>query len=126
MIIEDIIFNFHVRIKVVHSIPGRMRIHIPIAKKIPEALHLSDRHFEAFKMVKGINDVRFSYMTCNAIVEYDLTKTTEEKILSNFKSIAKFAQQHKESLEQFTPNQKEEAFDYFVELIKPYIQNENL
>lgn len=33
MIIEDIIFNFHVRIKVVHSIPGRMRIHIPIAKK---------------------------------------------------------------------------------------------
>lgn len=126
MIIEDIIFNFHVRIKVVHSIPGRMRVHIPLAKKIPENLHLSERHFEVFKLITGVTMVSFSYMTCNAIVQYDATLTNEEKILSSLKHVAKFAQQHKEPLTQFAPEQKEEAFDYFVELITPYIQNENL
>lgn len=126
MIIEDIIFNFHVRIKVVHSIPGRMRIHIPLVKKIPENLYLTAEEFDELQLIKGITSASFSYTTCNAIVQYDVTKTTEEKILESLKSIAKFAQQHKASLVQFKPEEKEEAFKYFIELVTPYIQKENL
>ncbi len=60
------------RIKVLHSIEGRVRIKLPDLDKIPEnnKIHEEDV-MKAVKMLNGIKDVSINYVIGTCIINYD-------------------------------------------------------
>lgn len=122
MIISDIIFNLHMNFKVIHSIPGRMRIHVPVAKKIPAEWQFDNSYFEMAQIIPGIKKIDFSYVTCNALITYDPSLTDEKTIILNMKQVAAIANENKKTLKQFGPDQKDQASEYFGRVIKEHFK----
>ncbi len=81
MNIEDILLNKVLKIKVLHSTPGEMRVHVPILKKAPEKWQIDSGLLSLEKLFDGINEVTFSYETGNAAIKYDPSKIGEDEIL---------------------------------------------
>lgn len=121
MIIEELIHNMFIKIQVVHAIPGRMRLHIPYAKKIPKEWQFEEMYFNSAKQIKGVKKVEFCYETANALVLYDPKVTSQERLLETFKDIAKLAAKHNAELSKFTPEQKDEAYAYLNKLVTTHL-----
>ncbi len=122
MIISDIIFNMHVKFKVVHSIPGRLRIHVPSAKKIPKSWQFDQEYFELFSCIPGLTKIEFNYVTHNALITYDNKLTNDQKIIANLKEITKLAHNNKEKLASFDVSQKEEAAKWFSSIVEEHLK----
>ena len=62
--------------KIVHQLPGRIKIHLPLIKGISvEKLKLlADRLFADFELPDGIKKVRPNPITGNVVIEYDPNK----------------------------------------------------
>jgi hypothetical protein len=62
--------------KIVHQLPGRIKIHLPLIKGISvERLKLlADRLFADFDLPDGIKKVRPNPITGNVVIEYDPNK----------------------------------------------------
>jgi hypothetical protein len=62
--------------KIVHQLPGRIKIHLPLIKGISvERLKLlADRLFADFELPEGIKKVRPNPITGNVVIEYDPNK----------------------------------------------------
>ena len=62
--------------KIVHQLPGRIKIHLPLIKGISvEKLKLlADRLFADFELPDGIKRVRPNPITGNVVIEYDPNK----------------------------------------------------
>ncbi len=123
MLISDILFNIHVRAKVVHAIPGRMRVHIPIAKKIPEAWRMDAAHLDVFKRIHGVTGLEFNYLTSNALILYDPELTDEKHIIENMMVMAKLANTYRKKLSSFTADEKESAIKWFVHMLESEFVN---
>jgi hypothetical protein len=83
------------RPKVVHSIPGRMRLHVPLLKK----LHNGNEDWVAaivdlLKTPQGIDEVTPSLATGNILLRYDNDKLTESEILNFLNSITRIFHAH--------------------------------
>ena len=65
-----------------HSIPGRLRLKVSNASKIPQEAKEYDKYVvQGLKMLDGIKDVEFNYVTGSVVITYDTKKTYEEKIV---------------------------------------------
>ncbi len=111
-------FNTLYKFQVMHSIPGRLRLHIPYIKKIPENWHLEESYFELAKKVKGISKLELSFVTGNVLILYDVKLTNEQDIIKNLKELGKLALQNKSFFEKFNPEQKDEMIREFIRLGK--------
>jgi len=62
--------------KIVHQLPGRIKIHLPLIKGVSvERLKLlADRLFADFELPDGIKKVRPNPITGNVVIEYDPNK----------------------------------------------------
>ncbi len=118
MIISDILFNLQVRVKIKHSIPGRLRIHIPFAKNIPQEWRIDDAYFDVFKCIHGVTAFEFNFVTSNALVLYDPNLTDPQHIIDNMKAMTKLANKHRQKLMAFTVEEKEEAAKWFTQMIE--------
>ena len=72
------------RPKVLHSLPGRVRIHVPALRHIP--VDSKDR-FAAplahlIALPEGIDNVEISFQTGNLLIRYDPDKITENEIVA--------------------------------------------
>ena len=57
-------FLYFNKIKVVHSIPGRLRLQIPGLDKVPEDMKKYEHYTTSIiKMEKGIEEISYSYIT---------------------------------------------------------------
>ena len=82
MNIKNHIIKHFIKFKVVHSIPGRLRLKVNNASKIPqEAIEYDKYVVQGLKMLDGIKDVEFNYITGSVVITYDTKKTYEEKIV---------------------------------------------
>jgi len=118
MFISDILFNMHIKVKVVHSIPGRLRLHVPFAKKIPAEWRVDDVYFEVFKCIHGVSEFEFNYITSNALIKYDNKATNEKKIIENLKAMTKLANKHRQKLSEYSIEEKEDAAIWFGKMIE--------
>ena len=81
MNIKNHIIKHFIKFKVVHSIPGRLRLKVNNASKIPQEAKEYDKYVvQGLKMLDGIKDVEFNYITGSVVITYDTKKTYEEKI----------------------------------------------
>lgn len=117
LLITDIIFNMHMNFKIIHSIPGRMRIHVPIAKKIPTEWEFNNSHLDIVKIIRGISKLEFNYVTSNALITYNPNITGDKKIIADLKQIASIANKYKKELMAFESDEKDQASKYFAQIV---------
>ncbi len=82
--------------KVIHSIPGRVRISVPVLKKIPA--HLQPQSWEhSLIKVAGITSASCNYTSGNLLIHFDPETTSQQKILFWLNNVSKklFANRHK-------------------------------
>ena len=122
MIFEQVLFNLAIKVNIVHSIPGRLRVNIPYAKKIPKEWQLENSFFNVIKRMKGIKDIQFCYVTANGLVLYDANETQPELIIKMFYEIARVVNQYKSELSSFNANQKEAALECVTKLLEAHFE----
>ena len=121
MRVEDLIFKVLLRFKVVHSIPGRIRIHIPMSRKIPKEWKQSLENLDRLKELEGIREVDFSMITGNALVHYDPEKISEKEIIETLREIAKVLKTHRQELARRADQDQHQALEYLLNLLKVHI-----
>lgn len=76
-------FFYFNKIKVVHSIPGRLRLYIPGMEKVPNEMRKYDYYTtNLIKLHNGIEDISYSYITGKILLTYDVKKQTKKKLLT--------------------------------------------
>ena len=107
-------FFYFNKVKVVHSIPGRLRLHIPGLENIPEEMKKYDYYTtNLIKSAEGIHDVSYSYVTGKILLPYDVKKTNEKKIVDWLNLIWKKVVDNQEVYEGMSPKEIEKNLDKF-------------
>lgn len=89
------------RPKVVHSIPGRLRLHVPLLKKMNSGNgDWISVIVDLLKTLMGIDEVLPSPATGNILLRYDDKRLTESEILTFLTSITKIFHAHLDDFEQ--------------------------
>ena len=107
------------QIKVVHSIPGRLRLFVPNLSKVPEELKKYDN--EVKKLIlskKGIKSVEYSYITNKILLYYDPNLISEKGILEWMNKVWKTVINHPELYENKSLKEIEDNLEIFYDLIK--------
>ena len=107
------------QIKVVHSIPGRLRLFVPNLSKVPEELKKYDN--EVKKLIlskKGIKTVEYSYITNKILLYYDPNLISEKEILEWMNKVWKTVINHPELYENKSLKEIEDNLGIFYDLIK--------
>ena len=107
------------QIKVVHSIPGRLRLFVPNLSKVPEELKKYDN--EVKKLIlskKGIKTVEYSYITNKILLYYDPNLISEKEILEWMNKVWKTVINHPELYENKSLKEIEDNLEIFYDLIK--------
>ncbi len=80
------VFN---QLKIVHRLPGRLRISVPGLEKIPsEWLHYKTDLIEIIKRRQGIQDLELSIVTGRVLIHYDPQQITPIRILQWIRRVA--------------------------------------
>ena len=107
------------QIKVVHSIPGRLRLFVPNLSKVPEELKKYNN--EVKKLIlskKGIKSVEYSYITNKILLYYDPNLISEKEILEWMNKVWKTVINHPELYENKSLKEIEDNLEIFYDLIK--------
>ena len=107
------------QIKVVHSIPGRLRLFVPNLSKVQEELKKYDN--EVKKLIlskKGIKSVEYSYITNKILLYYDPNLISEKEILEWMNKVWKTVINHPELYENKSLKEIEDNLEIFYDLIK--------
>ena len=107
------------QIKVVHSIPGRLRLFVPNLSKVPEELKKYDN--EVKKLIlskKGIKSVEYSYITNKILLYYDPNLISEKGILEWMNKVWKTVVNHPELYQNKSLKEIEDNLEVFYDLIK--------
>ena len=107
------------QIKVVHSIPGRLRLFVPNLSKVPEELKKYDN--EVKKLIlskKGIKSVEYSYITNKILLYYDPNLISEKEILEWMNKVWKTVVNHSELYENKSLKEIEDNLEIFYDLIQ--------
>lgn len=77
------------QVKVVHHIPGRLRLHIPLLERpSPEWLMYQADLIEIVKLKKGIDHIEMSLISGRVLINYDPDHTSKSQILLWFQDLA--------------------------------------
>ena len=107
------------QIKVVHSIPGRLRLFVPNLSKVPEELKKYDNEVKKFILSKkGIKSVEYSYITNKILLYYDPNLISEKEILEWMNKVWKTVVNHPELYENKSLKEIEDNLEIFYDLIK--------
>ena len=124
------------KVKVVHSIPGRIRLLIPSLDKFPEEMKKHEHYISAIiKLKNGIKSVEYSYLTSKILIEYeywwkvkyptnkilieyDKTKLKEQDIVDWLNKIWKIIVDNEEVYHGMSVDEVEKNVKRFYEMLK--------
>ena len=70
------------KVKVIHSIPGRIRLFIPSLDKMPNQMKKYEDYISSIlKLKDGIDKIEYSYLTNKVLIIYDKEKLNENDIV---------------------------------------------
>jgi len=102
MILQKVV-DLAIKIKVIESISGRLRVNVPKIKKIPEEYRVEDENLTSvFFVITGVKSVSFSYLTGDVLFIYNDEITDEKKILKNVRKIIQIAISNRKEFEHIT------------------------
>ena len=107
------------KVKVVHSIPGRIRLLIPSLDKFPEQMKKHEHYITTIiKLKNGIKSVEFSYLTSKILIEYDKTKLKEQDIVDWLNKIWKIIVDNEDVYQGMSVDDVEKNVKRFFEMLK--------
>ncbi len=107
------------KVKVVHSIPGRIRLFIPSLDQFPEQMKKYENYITAIiKLKAGINNIEYSYTTSKILVEYNKTKLKEEDIVNWLNKIWKIIVDNEDVYHGMSMDEVEKNVKKFYEMLK--------
>ena len=107
------------QIKVIHSIPGRLRLSVSNLSEIPKELKKYDyRVTELILSKKGIKSIEYSYITNKILLYYDVKLTSEKEILDWLNKVWKTVVKHSELYENKSLKEIENNLNTFYNIIK--------
>jgi hypothetical protein len=72
---------------VVHSLPGRLRLHVPVLAQIPEEAPVDEYVALAMNAIEGVKTVEVSRASSRALIGYDARKLSERQIVDLVRSL---------------------------------------
>lgn len=107
------------KVKVVHSIPGRVRLLIPSLDKFPEQMKKYESYITGIiKLKTGINNIEYSYLTSKVLIEYDKTKLNEEDIVNWLNKIWEIIVNNEEVYHEMSVDEVEKNVKKFYNMLK--------
>ena len=111
-------FLYFNKIKVVHSIPGRLRLQIPGLDKVPEDMKKYENYTTSIiKMEPGIEEVSYSYITSKVLVKYNPRLTNEKKIVDWLNYVWKKIVENEDVYSKMSVEEIERNLDKFYEIL---------
>lgn len=107
------------KVKVVHNIPGRIRLLIPSLDKFPEQMKKHEHYITTIiKLKNGIKSVEFSYLTSKILIEYDKMKLKEQDIVDWLNKIWKIIVDNEDVYQGMSVDDVEKNVKRFFEMLK--------
>ncbi len=107
------------KIKIIHSIPGRLRVSVPGLELIPhEAKEYETYLSDLIKLKKGIQDISYSYMTNKVLFLYDTSCITDKEIVQWLEIIMKTLMEKEKDLKHLPLKTLELNFSQYYEELK--------
>ncbi len=80
-LMKNVFLTFN-KVKVIHSIPGRMRLNAPGLNQVPEEFKKFEGEItKVIKVKKGIKEIDYSYLTNKILLKYDVKVVSEKEVL---------------------------------------------
>ncbi|MEE4311934.1 MAG: hypothetical protein V2J62_08675 [candidate division KSB1 bacterium] len=80
--LKEIILPHLIKPKVIHRLPGRLRIHVPAIRYIQqEHNHIADQLVEKIRFSHGIESVEISIISGNLLIHYRTESTNETEVM---------------------------------------------
>ena len=107
------------KVKVVHSISGRIRLLIPSLDKFPEQMKKHEHYITTIiKLKNGIKSVEFSYLTSKILIEYDKMKLKEQDIVDWLNKIWKIIVDNEDVYQGMSVDDVDKNVKRFFEMLK--------
>ena len=111
------------KVKVVHSIPGRIRLFIPSLDKFPEQMKKYEHYITAIiKLKDGIKSVEYSYLTSKILIEYDKMRLKEQDIVEWLNKIWKIIVDNENVYQGMSVDDVEKNVKKFYEMLKSELE----
>ena len=111
------------KVKVVHSIPGRIRLFVPSLDKFPEQMKKYEHYITAIiKLKDGIKSVEYSYLTSKILIEYDKMKLKEQDIVDWLNKIWKIIVDNENVYQGMSVDDVEKNVKKFYEMLKSELE----
>lgn len=111
------------QVKVIHSVPGRIRLFIPYLDKFPEQMKKYEHYITAIiKLKKGIESVEYSYLTSKILIKYDKISLKEQDIVDWLNKIWEIIVANENIYSGMSINQIEKNIKNFYEMLKKELE----
>ena len=111
------------KVKVLHSIPGRIRLLIPSLDKFPEQMKKHEHYITAIiKLKNGIKSVEYSYLTSKVLIEYDKDKLKVEDIVDWLNKIWKIIVDNEDVYQGMSVDDIDKNVKRFFEMLKSELE----
>ena len=111
------------RPKVVHRLPGRLRVHVPFLQKLPSGhQERADRIAALLSVPDEIESASANLMTGNALIRFDAAKITENELLEYLRGMFEIFIRNRESFEGIAPDDDDRVFERLKSIIDGAVQ----
>ena len=96
---RELLLRVGLRSRVLHRLPGRVRVEIPALRRIPqENRNLVHRLIKAIPQPQGLKSLEPSFITGNVLLEYDRHVTTEAHILEHIDGVVSLIVRYRDKM----------------------------
>lgn len=106
--------------RVLHSIPGRIRLQVPLWKHVPREWQLDLPAVMPADCLPGIHEIRLNSVTGTALITYDTNEVSERQILDMLDELASLIRRHRRQLSEYSPEQRDEMLAYMRRVIQAH------
>lgn len=113
------------KVKILHSIPGRIRLFIPSLDQMPDQMKKYEDYISSIlKLKKGLNKIEYSYLTSKILIEYDKAILKEEDIVNWLNKIWKIIIDNEHIYQGMTVDEIESNIKKFYLMLKEKLEKE--
>lgn len=92
--------------RVMHSLPGRLRVHIPILKNVPHQWRAIANSLPQFlKLIPGVDSVSCNLVSGNVLVRFDQRLLDEHQLCAYLQRGGELLLQQRSKLQRVTPQE---------------------
>lgn len=111
------------KVKVVHSIPGRLRLKVPTVVQVGEEFREYDKLvISAVKVLEGVEEISFNYVIGTILLTYDTKKVYEDKVLAWINKVVELIVENMDFVEKHAPNNLQYVIDTLEQKLKQEVE----